>query len=202
MKLAALGGERFAELGLGDDQDADGTETGYKVWEPRIWKALGVDSIEIHEAEPEPITNEHIKAASSYLRGTIAEGLVDTSTGALAPSDTQLTKFHGIYQQDDRDIRDEREAQGVEPAYSFMIRVRLPGGVCTPAQWLAIDEIADEHGSGHFKLTTRQTFQFHGIIKKHLKASMQAINHTLLDTLAACGDVNRYVFPSMLVPVK
>lgn len=201
-KLAALGGERFADLGLGDDQDADGAETGYKVWEPRIWKALGVDSIEIHEAEPEPITNEHIKAASSYLRGTIAEGLVDTSTGALAPSDTQLTKFHGIYQQDDRDIRDEREAQGVEPAYSFMIRVRLPGGVCTPAQWLAIDEIADEHGSGHFKITTRQTFQFHGIIKKHLKPSMQAINRTLLDTLAACGDVNRYVLPSMLVPVK
>jgi sulfite reductase (NADPH) hemoprotein beta-component len=201
-KLAALGGERFADLGLGDDQDVDGAETGYKVWEPRVWKALGVDSIEIHEAEPEPITNEHIKAASSYLRGTIVEGLADTSTGALAPSDTQLTKFHGIYQQDDRDIRDEREAQGVEPAYAFMIRVRLPGGVCTPAQWLAIDEIADEHGSAHFKLTTRQTFQFHGIIKKHLKPSMQAINRTLLDTLAACGDVNRYVLLSMLAPVK
>ena len=198
LKLATLGGERFADLGLGDDQDADGAETGYKVWEPRIWKALGVDSIEIHEAEPEPITNEHIKAASSYLRGTIVEGLADTGTGALAPSDTQLTKFHGIYQQDDRDIRDEREAQGVEPAYSFMIRVRLPGGVCTPAQWLAIDEIADEHGSGHFKITTRQTFQFHGIIKKHLKPSMQAINRTLLDTLAACGDVNRYVLPLCL----
>jgi sulfite reductase (NADPH) hemoprotein beta-component len=83
-----------------------------------------------------------------------------------------------------------------------MIRVRLPGGVCTPTQWLAIDEIADEHGSGHFKITTRQTFQFHGIIKKHLKPSMQAINRTLLDTLAACGDVNRYVRPSVLVPVE
>ena len=202
MKLAALGGERFADLGLGDDQDVDGAETGYKVWEPRVWKALGVDSIEIREAEPEPITNEHIKAASSYLRGTIVEGLADTSTGALAASDTQLTKFHGIYQQDDRDIRDEREAQGVEPAYSFMIRVRLPGGVCSPAQWLAMDQIADEHGSGHFKLTTRQTFQFHGIIKKHLKPSMQAINRSLLDTLAACGDVNRCVLPSVLAAVK
>ena len=191
-KLSTLGGERIAELGLGDDQDADGPETGYKVWEPLVWKALGVDSIEVHEAEPEPITNEHIKAASSYLRGTIAEGLEDTSTGALAASDTQLTKFHGIYQQDDRDIRDEREAQGVEVAYSFMIRVRLPGGVCTPAQWLAMDQIADEHGSGNFKLTTRQTFQFHGVIKKHLKPSIQAINRALLDTLAACGDVNRY----------
>jgi sulfite reductase (NADPH) hemoprotein beta-component len=201
-KLATLGGERFADLGLGDDQDADGAETGYKLWEPQVWKAFGVDSIEISEAEPEPITNEHIKAASSYLRGTIAEGLEDTSTGALAASDTQLTKFHGIYQQDDRDIRDEREAQGVEPAYSFMIRVRLPGGVCTPAQWLAIDQIADEHGSGHFKLTTRQTFQFHGIIKRHLKPSMQAINRTLLDTLAACGDVNRYVSHFILVILK
>lgn len=192
-KLAALGGERFADFGLGDDQDADGAETGYRVWEPRVWKALGVDSIEIHEAEPEPITNEHIKAGSSYLRGTIAEGLEDTSTGALAPSDTQLTKFHGIYQQDDRDIRDEREAQGVEPAYSFMIRVRLPGGVCTPAQWLVMDQLADEHGSGHFKLTTRQTFQFHGVVKRHLKPLIQGINRTLLDTIAACGDVNRYV---------
>ena len=201
-KLAALGAERFSDLGLGDAQDADGPETGYKVWEPRVWKALGVDSIEIHEAEPEPITNEHIKAASSYLRGTIVEGLEDTTTGALAASDTQLTKFHGIYQQDDRDIRDEREAQGVEPAYSFMIRVRLPGGVCTPAQWLAMDQIADEHGTGHFKLTTRQTFQFHGVIKRHLKPSIQAINRVLLDTLAACGDVNRYVLPSVPTPVK
>jgi sulfite reductase beta subunit-like hemoprotein len=77
-----------------------------------------------------------------------------------------------------------------------MIRVRLPAGVCTPAQWLAMDQIADEHGSGHFKLTTRQTFQFHGVIKKHLKPSIQAINRALLDTLAACGDVNRYALRS------
>lgn len=192
-RLEQLGGDRFAELGLGDDQDPDGPETGYKVWEPLVWKALGVDSVEVREAEPEAITNEHIKAASGFLRGTIAEGLLDTSTGALAPSDTQLTKFHGIYQQDDRDIRDERQAQGVEPAYSFMIRVRMPGGVCTPEQWLAMDQIADEHGCGTFKLTTRQTFQFHGVIKRHLKPAMQAINRSLLDTLAACGDVNRFV---------
>ncbi|KAH9044260.1 sulfite reductase subunit beta [Lactarius hengduanensis] len=197
-KLSALGGERIAELGLGDDQDADGAETGYKVWEPLVWKALGVDSIEVREAEPEPITNEHIKAASSYLRGTIVEGLEDASTGGIAMSDTQVTKFHGVYQQDDRDIRDERVAQGVEPAYAFMIRVRLPAGVCSPAQWLAIDEIADEHGSGNFKLTTRQTFQFHGIIKKHLKPSIQAINRALLDTLAACGDANRNVLCSVI----
>jgi len=190
-RLEKLGGERIADLGLGDDQDADGAETGYKVWEPKVWKALGVDSIQVTEAEPEPITNEHIKAASGYLRGTIAEGLEDHTTGALAPSDTQLTKFHGIYQQDDRDIRDERQAQGVEPAYSFMIRVRMPGGVCSPEQWLQMDQIADEHGNGTFKITTRATFQFHGVIKRHLKPAIQDINRVLLDTLAACGDVNR-----------
>lgn len=190
-KVESLGAERFVELGLGDDQDADGPETGYKLWEPKLWKALGIDNIEIKEAEPEPITNEHIKAASQYLRGTIAQGLVDNTTGALSPSDTQLTKFHGIYQQDDRDIRDERQAQGVEPAYSFMIRVRMPGGVCNPHQWLLMDQIADEHGNGTFKLTTRQTFQFHGVIKRHLKPAIQDINRALLDTLAACGDVNR-----------
>ena len=192
-KLESLGAERFVELGLGDDQDADGPETGYKLWEPKLWKALGIDNIEVKEAEPEPITNEHIKAASQYLRGTIAQGLVDNTTGALSPSDTQLTKFHGIYQQDDRDIRDERQVQGVEPAYSFMIRVRMPGGVCSPQQWLLMDQISDEHGNGTFKITTRQTFQFHGVIKRHLKPAIQDINRALLDTLAACGDVNRSV---------
>ncbi|KAH9479673.1 Sulfite reductase [NADPH] subunit beta [Psilocybe cubensis] len=197
-RLEKLGAERIVNIGLGDDQDADGSETGYKVWEPLLWKALGVDSIEVTEAEPEPITNEHIKAASGYLRGTIAEGLEDFSTGALAPSDGQLTKFHGIYQQDDRDIREEREAQGVEPAYSFMIRVRMPGGVCKPHQWLQMDQIADEHGCGTFKITTRSTFQFHGVIKRHLKPAIQDINRVLLDTLAACGDVNRNVICSSI----
>ncbi|KAG9312937.1 hypothetical protein JVU11DRAFT_6371 [Chiua virens] len=177
-RLEKLGGERFVDLGT---------------WEPKVWKALGVDNIQVTEAEPEPITNEHIKAASGYLRGTIAEGLEDTTTGALAPSDTQLTKFHGIYQQDDRDIRDERQAQGVEPAYSFMIRARTPGGVCTPEQWLQMDQISDEHGNGTMKITTRATFQFHGVIKHHLKPSIQKINRVLMDTLAACGDVNRNV---------
>ncbi|CAL1714966.1 unnamed protein product [Somion occarium] len=197
-RLEKLGAQRVVELGLGDDQDADGPETGYKLWEPQLWKVLGVDAVELHEAEPEPITNEHIKVASQYLRGTIVEGLEDQSTGALAPSDTQLTKFHGIYQQDDRDIRDERQAQGVEPAFSFMIRVRMPGGVCSPKQWLQMDQIADEHGCGTFKITTRQTFQFHGVIKRHLKTAIQDINRALLDTLAACGDVNRNVTVSAI----
>ncbi|KAL1716559.1 hypothetical protein EV715DRAFT_254983, partial [Schizophyllum commune] len=200
-KLAALGAERFADLGLGDDQDADGPMTGYKTWEPLIWKAFKVDTLEIAEAEPEPITNEHIKAASNFLRGTIVEGLQDATTGALSASDTQLTKFHGIYQQDDRDIRDERVGQGIEPAYSFMIRVRMPGGVCDSRQWLQMDQISDEHGCGNFKITTRQTFQFHGVIKRHLKSAIKDINRALLDTLAACGDVNRNVTCS-LIPSK
>ncbi|KAF5355312.1 hypothetical protein D9758_006016 [Tetrapyrgos nigripes] len=187
-RLEKLGGQPVVPLGLGDDQDADGYETGYKLWEPLLWKVLGVDAVEILEAEPEPITNEHIKAASNYLRGTILEGLNDNSTGALAPSDTQLTKFHGIYQQDDRDIRDERQAQGIEPAYAFMIRVRMP----------EMDQIADEHGNGTFKITTRATFQFHGVIKRHLKPAIQDINKVLLDTLAACGDVNRNVICSAI----
>lgn len=190
-RLEKLGGQRVVELGLGNDQDADGPQTGYKLWEPLVWKVLGVDSVEVDEAEPDPITNEHIKAASQYLRGTIVEGLADMTTGSISAADGQLTKFHGIYQQDDRDIRDERLAQGSEPAFSFMIRVRLPGGVCTPAQWLQMDQISDEHGSGTFKITTRQTFQFHGVIKSHLKSAVQSINRSLLDTLAACGDVNR-----------
>ncbi|BGP01069.1 Sulfite reductase [NADPH] subunit beta [Rhodotorula toruloides] len=186
----------FVPLGLGDDQDPDGPQTAYKIWEPQMWKALGVDSFESTEPELEPITNEHIKIASNYLRGTIAEGLADKSTGALSESDGQLTKFHGIYQQDDRDIRDERKAEGLEPAYSFMVRLRLPAGVCKPDQWLAIDEIADKRGNQTFKLTTRQTFQFHGIVKHNLKPAMQEINKCMLDTIAACGDVNRTVMCS------
>ena len=184
------------KLVLGDDQNADGPETGYTFWEPKIWKALGIDNVEVQEAEPEPITNEHIEAASQYLRGTIIQGLVDNTTGALSPTDAQLTKFHGVYQQNDRDVRDERQAQGVEPASASMIRVRMSGGVCGPQQSLPIDQIADEHGNGTFKITTRQTFQFHGMIKRRLKPAIQDINLALLDTLAACGDVNRSVPPA------
>ncbi|KAF8507638.1 hypothetical protein BU17DRAFT_78073 [Hysterangium stoloniferum] len=201
-RLSAIGAERFADLGLGDDQDADGPQTGYKDWESMLWKGLGVDTVEVSEAEPEVITNEHIKVASNFLRGTIKESLEDTSTGGLAPSDCQVTKFHGFYQQDDRDIRDERKDQGLEPAYGFMIRVRLAAGVCTPEQWLVMDRIADERGNGTFKLTTRQTFQFHGILKHHVKPSIQAINRALLDTIAACGDVNRNILCPSMPPLK
>ena len=114
---------------------------------------------------------------------------------------SRLTFSDQSLPQDDRDIRESLQAQGLEPAYSFMIRVRMPAGVCTPKQWLQMDEIADEHGNSTFKLTTRQTFQFHGIIKKHLKPAMQAINKALLDTIAACGDVSKYSTVSPRIPL-
>ncbi|MCJ1360030.1 MAG: hypothetical protein MMC33_010033 [Icmadophila ericetorum] len=200
-RIAVLGGKRLTDCGLGDDQDPDSYQTGYQDWEPKLWQALGVDKVEGLPEEPPPITNEDIKIQSNFLRGTIAEGLKDTSTGAIAASDQQLTKFHGTYMQDDRDLRDERKAQGLEPAYSFMIRCRLNGGVATPSQWLQMDEIASSLGNQTMKLTTRQTFQFHGVVKGKLKPAMRAINKALMTTIAACGDVNRNVMVSTL-PMK
>lgn len=136
---------------------------------------------------------EHIKLASNYLRGTIQQGLADEVTGAIAPDDTQLTKFHGFYQQDDRDLRDERRRQKLEPHYQFMVRMRLPGGVLSPEQWLKVDEVARNCANGSLRLTTRQTFQFHGVLKKHLKPLMQGINSVGLDSRGGCGDDNRNV---------
>ncbi|MEX2123273.1 MAG: assimilatory sulfite reductase (NADPH) hemoprotein subunit [Woeseia sp.] len=136
---------------------------------------------------------EHIKKRSNYLRGTIVESLANPLTGALAEDDTQLTKFHGFYQQDDRDLRAERTRQKLEPAYSFMIRVRVPGGITTPAQWLALDSLATTYANNTLRLTTRQAFQFHGVTKKNVKATIRSINDSLLSTIAACGDVNRNV---------
>ena len=136
---------------------------------------------------------ELIKEASNYLRGTILEGLADPITGAIDPSDCQLTKFHGIYQQDDRDLRNERRRQKLEPYYMFMIRVRLPAGICTADQYLAMDALADSHANGTLKLTTRQAYQLHGVIKRNLKPAMQGINAALMSTIAACGDVCRNV---------
>lgn len=200
-KIAFLGGKRLADIGLGDDQDPDGYQTGYAEWEPKLWQALGVDKVANLPEEPAPITNEDIKIESNYLRGTIAEGLEDTSTGAISAPDQQLTKFHGTYMQDDRDLRDDRKAQGLEPAYSFMIRCRLDGGVATPSQWLQMDSISSSYGNETMKLTTRQTFQFHGVIKTNLRKAMRSINKALMTTIAACGDVNRNVMCSTL-PTK
>lgn len=136
---------------------------------------------------------ENIKAASQHLRGTLVEGLRDPLTGSIADSDTHVSKFHGIYQQDDRDIRSERKRQKLEPAYSFMIRARIPGGLLTSSQWLGLDRIATEHANQTVRLTTRQAIQFHGVVKRNLKQTVAEINHATLDTIAACGDVNRNV---------
>ncbi|MCJ1311295.1 hypothetical protein MMC25_004966 [Agyrium rufum] len=197
-RVAFLGGKKLVDIGLGDDQDPDGYQTGYNEWEPKVWQAMGVDKVEGLPEEPPPITNEDIKIESNYLRGTIQDGLDDKSTGAIAASDQQLTKFHGTYMQDDRDVRDERKAQGLEPAYSFMIRCRLNGGVASTSQWLQMDAVSSNHGNETMKLTTRQTFQFHGVVKGKLKPAMRAINKALMTTLAACGDVNRNVMVSPL----
>ena len=145
-----------------------------------------------------PSEVELIKDKSRSLRGTLVESLKNSVTGAVAPDDTQISKFHGIYQQDDRDIRNERQRRHLEPAWSFMIRVRVPAGRLTAAQWFMTDRIATEYGVDHFKLTTRQAVQFHGIIKGKLRDVMQSLYRTQLDSIATCGDVNRNV---MCTPV-
>jgi len=145
-----------------------------------------------------PSAVEGIKSRSRLLRGTIVESLADPLTGAISDDDTQLIKFHGSYQQDDRDLRNERREQRLEPAWQFMVRARVPGGLCTPAQWLAFDDIARSLANGTLRLTTRQAFQLHGILKRNLKPTIAAINASLLDTLAACGDVNRNAMCSVL----
>jgi len=140
--------------------------------------------------------NEGIKAASHHLRGTIAKDLADTSTGAISEENAQLTKFHGLYLQDDRDQRIALKKAGKEKAFSFMLRVRLPGGKATPQQWLVLDRLSEEFASPSLRLTTRQTFQFHGILKGKVKPLVKGMHQTLLDSIAACGDVNRNVMAS------
>ena len=136
---------------------------------------------------------ERIKYDSNFLRGTLLESLADPITGSIATADTQISKFHGMYQQFDRDLEKERKRQKLEPAYSFLIRVRVPGGVVSPKQWLQMDELSDKYANHTLKLTTRQAFQLHGVIKSNLKKTIQGMNEVLMDTIAACGDVNRNV---------
>ncbi len=138
--------------------------------------------------------NEYLKTDSDYLRGTIKQGLGTAVTGSFSDGDQQLIKFHGFYQQDDRDLRNERKEQKLEPLYSFMLRARVPGGVCTTRQWLGVDKIASElTSSNSIRLTTRQTFQYHGIPKRNLKTIIRDLDREALDSIAACGDVNRNV---------
>ncbi|WP_185289225.1 assimilatory sulfite reductase (NADPH) hemoprotein subunit [Chryseobacterium lactis] len=136
---------------------------------------------------------ERIKTGSNGLRGTLKESLSDNFTGAIREDDQTLIKFHGMYQQDDRDRREERVSKKLEWLYSYMIRLRLPGGFLTPEQWIGLNETAEDHSTGTIKITTRQTIQLHGILKSHLKPTIQSFNLQHLDSIAACGDVNRNV---------
>ncbi len=135
---------------------------------------------------------EAVKDSSRRLRGSLADEL---AAGGSQVSDAgeALLKFHGTYEQYDRDSATARKTQGLEKEYSFMVRVRMPGGRLTAAQYLALDELADRHGNATLRVTTRQTIQFHGILKGHLKPAIAAINDTLLTTQSTCGDVVRNV---------
>jgi sulfite reductase (NADPH) hemoprotein beta-component len=136
---------------------------------------------------------ERIKQASDGLRGTMAETLLDELTGAIGEDDKSLVKFHGMYQQDDRDRREERAAKKLERLWSFMIRLRIPGGLLTPEQYIALHHIAGENSTGVIKITTRQTIQLHGLLKHRVKPTISAFNAAGLDSISACGDVNRNV---------
>lgn len=140
-----------------------------------------------------PSDVERIKSESNYLRGTLSEAIEEPISSGINDDDNRLMKFHGSYLQDDRDLRNERQRQKLEPAYQFMVRVRAPGGVATPEQWLVMDRVANKYGNKTLKITTRQAFQMHGILKWNMKKNIQEINDSLMDTLAACGDVNRNV---------
>ncbi len=139
---------------------------------------------------------EKIKQASDNLRGSIKESLQDEITGAIREDDQAVIKFHGMYQQDDRDRREERAAKKLDRLYSFMIRLRLPGGFVTPQQWIAVHDIAGENSTGVIKITTRQTIQLHGIIKSKIKPTISAFSEAKLDSIATCGDINRNVLCS------
>ncbi|MCC6462426.1 MAG: NADPH-dependent assimilatory sulfite reductase hemoprotein subunit [Saprospiraceae bacterium] len=136
---------------------------------------------------------ERIKENSRYLRGTIEESLDNALSGSFAADDTQLIKFHGFYQQTDRDLDSERKLQKLEPLYSYMIRIRVPGGVVTPGQWLRLDALSDRYANGTLKITTRQAIQLHGVRKRSLKATIRGFNGVQMDSIAGCGDVNRNV---------
>ncbi len=136
---------------------------------------------------------EKIKEESQHLRGTITDGLLDDITGAISEEDQALLKFHGMYQQDDRDRREERAEKKLERLYSFMIRLRLPGGFLTPEQWIATHHVAGDYSTGIIKITTRQTIQLHGLIKSEIRPTIKAFNQSKLDSIATCGDINRNV---------
>ncbi len=136
---------------------------------------------------------EHIKHKSRGLRGTLVESLQDEITGAVREDDHALVKFHGMYEQDDRDLREERAEKKLDKLYSFMVRMRIPGGLMTAEQWVAAHNVAGQYTTGVIKITTRQTIQLHGILKRNIRPTLQGFSKVALDSIAACGDVNRNV---------
>src|SRR5215813_8207736 len=135
---------------------------------------------------------EAVKQQSRQLRGHIARDLADTT----APFDNEgysLLKFHGVYQGYDRDSATELKQRGESKHWQFMVRVRIPGGRLTADQYLALDALTDRYADGSLRITTRQSIQFHGVVKSGLKSAIAEINAALLTTLAACGDVVRTV---------
>jgi len=204
--LQQIGAQPFMPIGFGDDQDPDQYHTGFGEWKSQLYSRLGVDKADTAGGEDDgPVKpDEVIKTETNQLRGTLKESLDDITTGQVPFQDTKLIKHHGSYQQDDRDLREERQKLGIENAFSFMIRVRLPGGYCTAEQWLAMDDLCGTYANGTLKITTRQTWQVHGVLKRDVKNTMRAMNRACMDTIAACGDVCRNVLctsnPSVCSP--
>jgi sulfite reductase (ferredoxin) len=130
---------------------------------------------------------EEHKETSRFLRGALAAEFADASLDQLSDAGKSLIKFHGSYQQEDRDARKNRSKTGTGKAYMFMIRLKLPGGKLTAAQYRAMDDVAGEFANGTLRITTRQSFQFHGVLKNNMKATMAAINASLVTTLGGCG---------------
>ncbi|TMO66768.1 sulfite reductase subunit beta [Pseudoalteromonas aurantia] len=147
-----------------------------------------------HDQNVKFADNERLKTQSNHLRGTITEDLSDPLTGGFTADNFQLIRFHGMYQQDDRDIRPERTKQKLEPLHNVMLRARMPGGIIKPEQWLAVDKFAgDKTMYGSIRLTTRQTFQFHGVLKPNIKEMHLTLHDVGIDSIATAGDVNRNV---------
>src|SRR4051812_940284 len=146
------------------------------------------DLLMITAAEPAKLTrNEGLKEGSPFLAGTIASTLQDEKAERFSDDDYEFLKFHGVYQQDDRDKRK------VAKQYVMMVRTKFPGGVLSAAQYLVCDQLSAQYGNNTLRITTRQDFQFHGILKANLRQTIKSLNETLITTIAACGDVNRNV---------
>ncbi|MBX9578883.1 MAG: NADPH-dependent assimilatory sulfite reductase hemoprotein subunit [Gemmataceae bacterium] len=155
---------------------------------------MATDTAAVPETvEPKLSPVEGIKAESRWLRGTIAEELADPALDHLSEPNKQLVKFHGSYQQEDRDARKKRDKPGVGKAYMFMVRLKLPGGKLSADQWLVVDDLADRYANGTLRITTRQSIQFHGVLKGNLKNLIAGFNAALVSSLGGCGDVNRNV---------